>query len=284
MVRRRSLRVRAAIVLATGMTLVPAGAASASTAPQPAIAVAGVTAVGLSVVVAPASRYAVTVTNVGDAAATASGDDPSSIAIEGASAGAIVSGAGLECTPGDGEIDCAFAPALAVAPGEAVIVNVDGATADDAGGGAIFSVTADFNGAETSVDVSTTAETYDTATTADSGSGPAQPGAKKKTAVVAKLSPALRIQRRVRARTVTITVAHAKGAAGRLTVTAEQDHVRGRHGTRRAATALKVTRARIAGRYRYRFKVRKGAYTVSATWAGTGRWADQTRTRTYRAR
>ena len=231
---------------------------------------------------APASRYAVTVTNVGDAAATASGDDPSSIAIEGASAGAIVSGAGLECTPGDGEIDCAFAPALAVAPGEAVIVNVDGATADDAG--AVFSVAADFNGAETSADVSTTAETYDTATTADSGPGPAQPGARKKTAMVAQLSPALRIQRRLRARTVTITVAHAKGAAGRLTVTAEQDHVRGRHGTRRAATALKVTRARIAGRYRYRFKVRKGAYTVSATWAGTGRWADQTRTRTYRAR
>ena len=282
MVRRRSLRVRAAIVLATGMTLVPAGAASASTAPQPAIAVAGVTAVGLSVVVAPASRYAVTVTNVGDAAATASGDDPSSIAIEGASAGAIVSGAGLECTPGDGEIDCAFAPALAVAPGEAVIVNVDGATADDAG--AVFSVAADFNGAETSVDVSTTAETYDTATTADSGSAPAQPGARKKTAVVAQLSPALRIQRRVRARTVTITVAHAKGAAGRLTVTAEQDHVRGRHGTGAPRRSLKVTRARIAGRYRYRFKVRKGAYTVSATWAGTGRWADQTRTRAYRAR
>ena len=101
-------------------------------------------------------------------------------------------------------------------------MNVDGVTPDDAGGGAIFSVTADFNGAETSVDVSTTSETYDTATTAGSGPAPAQPGGKKKTAVVAKISPALRIKRRVRARTVTVTVAHAKGAAGRLTVTAER--------------------------------------------------------------
>ena len=266
------------------MTFAPAGAAGASTAPRPAIAVAGVKAVGLSVVVAAAPQYAVTVTNVGDAAATASGENPSSIAIEGASAGAVVSGAGLECTPGEDEIDCAFESALAVAPGEAVVVNVAGVTADDAGGGALFSVTADFNGAETSVDVSTSAETYDTATAADSGSAPAQPGVKKKSAVLAKVSPALRIQRRVRARTVTVTVAHAKGAAGRLTVTAEQDRVRGRHGTRRTATTLKVTRRRIAGRYRYRFTVRRGAYTVAATWAGRGRWADQTQTRTYRAK
>lgn len=266
------------------MTFALAGAANASTGPQPAIAVSGVRAVGLSVVVAAAPQYAVTVTNVGDDAATADGDDPSSIAIEGASAGAVVSGAGLECTPGDDEIDCAFAPARAVAPGEAVVVNVAGVTPDDAAGGAIFSVTADFNGAETSVDVSTSAETYDTATAEDSGSSPAQPGAEKKTAVAAKKSPALRIQRRVRARTVTVTVAHAKGAAGRLTVTASQYSARGRHGARRAVATLKVTRKRIAGRYRYRFTVRKGAYTVAATWAGSGRWADQTRTRTYRAK
>ena len=268
------------------MTLAPAGAASASTAPQPAIAISGVAAVGLSVVVAPAPQYAVTVTNVGDAAATASGDDPSSIAIEGASAGAVVSGAGLECTPGDDEIDCAFEPALAVAPGEAVVVNVAGVTPDAAGDGAIFSVTADFNGAETSVDVSTSAETYDTAAAVGdsaSDSGSAQPGAKKK-AGVAKKSPALKIRRRVRARTVTVTVAHAKGAAGRLTVTASQYAGRGRHGARRAVDTLKVTRRRIAGRYRYSFTVRKGAYTVAATWAGAGRWADQTRTRTYRAK
>jgi len=32
-------------------------------------------------------------------------------------------GAGLRCTPGDDEIDCAFEPALTVAPGEAVVVN-----------------------------------------------------------------------------------------------------------------------------------------------------------------
>ena len=58
MVRRRSLRVTAAIVLATGTTLAPASAADASTAPRPAIAVAGVKAVGLSVVVArpPSTR------------------------------------------------------------------------------------------------------------------------------------------------------------------------------------------------------------------------------------
>lgn len=180
MVRRRSLRVTAAIVLATGMTSVAAGPAGASAAPRPAIAVAGVAAAGLTVVVAAAPHYAVTVTNVGDAAATASGDDPSSIAIEGASAGAVVSGAGLRCTPGDDEIDCAFEPALAVAPGEAVVVNVDGVTPDAAGGGAIFSVTADFNGAESSVDVSTSAETYDTATSAASASAPASPGIEKK--------------------------------------------------------------------------------------------------------
>ena len=216
--------------------------------------------------------------------ATASGDDPSSIAIEGASAGAVVSGAGLQCTPGDDEIDCAFEPALAVAPGEAVVVKVDGVTPDAAGGGAIFSVTADFNGAESSVDVSTNAETYDTASAADSGSAAAQLGVKKQTAVAAKLSPALRIQRRVRARTVTVTVAHAKGATGRLTVTARQSSPRGRHGARRAVETLTVTRKRIAGRYRYRFTVRKGAYTVAARWAGTGRWADQTRIRTYRAK
>jgi hypothetical protein len=282
MVRRRSLRVTAAIVLATGMTWVAAGAAGASAGPQPAIAVAGIPAAGLTVVVAPAPRYAVTVTNVGDAVATASGDEPSSIAIEGASAGAVVSGAGLQCVPGDDEIDCAFEPALAVAPGEAVVVNVDGVTPDATGGGAIFSVTADFNGAESSVDVSTSAETYDTATSADSAS--AQPGVEKRTALAVKLSPALRIQRRVRARTVTVSVAHAKGAAGRLTVTARQSSPRGRHGARRAVETLTVTRKRIAGRYRYRFTVRKGTYTVAATWAGTGRWADQTRTRTYRAK
>lgn len=186
MLRRRSLRVTAAIVLATGMTSVAAGPAGASAAPQPAIAVAGVAAAGLTVVVAAAPHYAVTVTNVGDAVATASGDDPSSIAIEGASAGAVVSGAGLRCIPGDDEIDCAFEPALAVAPGEAVVVNVDGATADAAGGGAIFSVTADFNGAESSVDVSTSGETYDTATSADSASALVPAGVQKKKALPAR--------------------------------------------------------------------------------------------------
>ena len=266
------------------MTLVAAGAAGASAGPQPAIAVAGVAAAGLSVVVAPAPRYAVVVTNVGDAVATASGDDPSSIAIEGASAGAVVSGAGLQCTPGDDEIDCAFEPALAVAPGEAVVVNVDRATPDAAGGGAVFSVTADFNGAESSVDVSTNAETYDTASAADSGSAAAQLGVKKQTAVAAKLSPALRIQRRVRARTVTVTVAHAKGASRETDRHRQAVHPRGRHGARRAVEALTVTRKRIAGRYRYRFTVRKGAYTVAARWVGTGRWADETRVRAYRAK
>ena len=283
MVRRRSLCVTAAIVLASGTTLAPASTASASAAPQPAIAVAGVSVVGLSVVVAPAPQYAVTVTNIGDAAATALGDDPSSIAIEGASAGAVVSGPGLQCTPGDDEIDCAFDPALAIAPGQAVVLNVGGVTPDAAGG--IFSVTADLNGSETSVDVSTSAETYDTADT-DPGSlsTSAEPSMKTKTAVATKRSPALKIHRNVRARTVTVTVAHAKGAAGTLTVTAKQDRVRGRHGIRRAVQTLRVARRRIAGRYRYRFTVRKGAYTVAATWAGTGRWADETLTRTYRAR
>lgn len=280
MVRRRSLRVTAAIVLATGMTLAAASAASAATSPQPAITVAGVTAVGLSVVVAPAPQYAITVTNVGDGAATSSDDDPSSIAIEGATAGAVVSGAGLQCTPGDDEIDCAFDPALVLEKGAAVVANVDGVGPGVAGGGAIFSVTADFNGWESSVDVCTSVETFESAGP-DSGG---QPDEEKKTAAAAKTSPALKIHRSVRARTVTVTVAHAKGAAGTLSVTAKQARPRARHGARRAVKTLEVTRRRIAGRYRYRFTVRDGAYTVAATWTGTGRWATQTQTRTYRRR
>jgi hypothetical protein len=83
---------------------------------------------------------------------------------------------------------------------------------------------------------------------------------------------------------VTVTVAHAKGATGTLSVTAKQARPRARHGARRAVKTLEVTRRRIAGRYRYRFTVRDGVYTVAATWTGTGRWATQTQTRTYRTR
>jgi hypothetical protein len=101
---------------------------------------------------------------------------------------------------------------------------------------------------------------------------------------VARISPALQIHRRVRGHRATVTVAHAKGAAGTLTVTAWQGRPRSRHGTGRAAKQLKVSRAKIAGRYRYRFTLRRGTYTITARWVGTGRWANQTQTRTYRAR
>ena len=75
-------------------------------------------------------------------------------------------------------------------------MNVDGATADAAGGGAIFSVTADFNGAESSVDVSTSAETYDTATSADSASALVAARVEKKNALPAR--HAARVGRRAR--------------------------------------------------------------------------------------
>ena len=212
------------------MTLAAAGAASASAAPQPAIAVAGVAAVGLSVVVAPAPRYAVTVTNVGDAAATASGDDPSSIAIEGASAGAVVSGGRPGMHPRRRRDRLRVrAEAWRSLRARRWVVNVgrrDARTMPAAG--AIFSVTADFNGAETSVDVSTSAETYDTATAeADQLRSRAARRPEEDGGGGEDDSPALRIRRRVRARTVFVTVAHAKGAAGRLTVTATQDSARG---------------------------------------------------------
>lgn len=227
-----------------------------------------------------------TVATVGDRAATASGDDPSSIVIEGASAGAAVSGAGLQCTPGDDEIDCLFDPALALNPGDAVVVNVTGVN-PDAGGGAIFTVTADFNGSIRSADVCTTVATDLHAADSGSGSRPASGQSnepQKNRGTGAKRSPALEIRRSVRARTVTVTVAHATGASGRLTVTAERGRVSDWPSARRTVRTLKVTRRRIGGRYRYRFTVGKGAYTVVASWVGTGRWADETLTMTYRAR
>ena len=279
----RSWLRRSAATVALGALLAAGSAASANAAPVPSIRVAGVRAVDVSVVVAPASQYAVTVVNVGDQATIASEDDPSSIAIEGAGPGASVSGAGLQCTPDDDEIDCLFDPELALNPGDAVVVTVAGVN-PDAGGGAIFTVTADFNGSISSVDVCTTAASDQSDAGAASVPGQANSLRKKRKAhkASAKTSPALKTRRSVRARTVTITVAHARGATGRLTVTAEEGRVRDWPDARRPVKALTVTRRRIAGGYRYRFTVRGGAYTVVASWAGTGHWADETQTTTYR--
>ena len=280
----RSWLRRSAATVALGAMLAAGSAASANAAPVPSIRVAGVRAVDVSVVVAPASQYAVTVVNVGDQATIASEDDPSSIAIEGAGAGASVSGAGLQCTPTTTRSIACSIPRFALNPGDAVVVTVDGVN-PDAGGGAIFTVTADFNGSISSVDVCTTAATDDRSDAgAASVPGQANSPSKKRKAhkASAKTSPALKTRRSVRARTVTVTVAHARGATGRLTVTAEEGRVRDWPDARRTVKALKVTRRKIAGRYRYSFTVRGGAYTVVARWVGTGHWADETQTTTYR--